>query len=103
MFNSQGYIFETETQIAIIGASMLSPRLSNLDRERQLSMADEGGFSAAVWEGENNGLPLHSPPSSNSWKDWLSDSKVITSTILAVGLGYMILKQKKATVPANQK
>jgi len=106
MQKSRNCSYEVYSQRVIIGAAMLSPRLTDLDRERQLSMADEGGFSAAILEGEELSMPNHSPPEKStdlsslvSWigdKTFLKNEKVLlTSTVLAVGLGYYLLKQKR--------
>jgi hypothetical protein len=53
-----------------LGAARATPGLAALDREREVSMADEGGASGAVMESEDPEIvpPIFSAPAPASWR-----------------------------------
>ena len=77
---------------------MRNTKISVLDRERELSMADEGGFSAAINEGINSLEFSRKVPSSLATQAFrlLSDPKIwIAASAVVIGAGVFAKMSKK--------
>jgi hypothetical protein len=90
----------------ILGVRMMSPRLSFLDSQRILSMADEGGVSAAKIEGDES---AHVKKKSILQK-WMDSEKMrglfnsaflkkkfwwISGGVASAGLGFYFMRSRK--------
>lgn len=81
----------------ILGVQMMSPRFTQLDRERSLSMADEGGVSAALIEGEDlqkYRQPGNSHPPSLEKDFWKNTFWIASSGLVGAGIGLLYLRNR---------
>jgi hypothetical protein len=98
--SSQFSPLEGQSQRLTIGTAILSPRFSRLDRDRQSSMANEGGTAGAILDSEDylQSAPLfqkkkNSLPLSNNNEGLKKSGLIFTSSLIAIGIGYTLIKK----------